>query len=248
MLLEFLFALTLPLEVSATQPAGWHGLVPLHATCQDAKRTLGISNCTTTTFDLKEAKVSIVFSDGTCASGWKASAGTVVSILVHPKSPLMFSALSLNEARYQRNVDPHLPDVVQYENKDDGVAITVFKDGTVVSLFYGPATVDASLSCRTVNLAEIFGRHNSIKFDEYSEVDSTEENERLSRFALELNAWPSVKGYIVSSGQNRPSENAQRSRRAKEYLVKHGISADRIVCVDGGTTNERLIQLFLVIP
>lgn len=246
MLRVLVFALALSTSGAAPQSKGWRGLVPLHSTCDDAKRVVGLVDCRNTTFNLEDVNVSMIFSDGTCGSGWRVAAGTVVSFTIYPKAKLALSSLELDQAVYKRRPDSHLSDVVHYENKNEGIAVTTSKDGIVTSLFYGPSTRDASLSCTSTDLSNLLG-HRSVKFDEYSIVELNEEHERLDRFAIELKAWPTVLGYIISSGQNQPHEGVNRSNRAKEYLVKQGIPAERITCIDGGFRKDPLIELYLVI-
>jgi hypothetical protein len=229
---------------------GWQGIVPLHASCEDVKQTLGIAGCQNTTYDLKEAMVSIAFSDGTCLSGWKVPAGTVLTLDIHPKRAPKFADLKVNETRYQKVADPHTKNVVYYKSKEDGISIAVFADETVAYIFYGPSSKDNYLRCQaeSANLARSGEGHGSIKFDEYGVIDFKDEQERLDAFAIELRSWAGTQGYIIAYGgrHSRAKEAQTRASRAKDYLLKkRRIDKSRIVTVDGGYREESTIELYI---
>src|SRR3989442_384516 len=80
---------------SFSQSKGWRGIVPLHSTCEDTKRLLGITKCETNSYDLKDARVFIWFSKKPCVDGWNVPPGTVTSIEVFPKNKLYLTDLSI---------------------------------------------------------------------------------------------------------------------------------------------------------
>lgn len=232
--------------LAASGTRGWRGLVPLHSNCEDAKRVLGLSDCRSTTVVLEDVTVAIAFSDGTCALGWRVPAGTITSLDVHPKNRGKFADLGIDESRYKKIVDSHVPGVIYYENKDEGTSIAVFEDGSVANFFYGPAAGDEALKCSTANVTTALAERGSIKFDEYGSISQKEEEERLDRFLIQLKEWPQVSGFILTYGQNQPDEGRKWSSRVKQYLVRKGIESGRIFMVDGGFRKEPAIELFLV--
>ena len=56
--------------MSFLQAQGWRGIVPLHSTRADVERLVG-SPMTPNgiTYDLKNERVNVVYSDGGCAKG-----------------------------------------------------------------------------------------------------------------------------------------------------------------------------------
>lgn len=224
----------------------WREITPLRSNCADVKRLVGSSACTNTTYDFADAKVTITFSDGTCATGWNVKKGTVLFIEVHPRTRLKFEDLHLDEALYQKTVDSHLREVTYYRNEDEGVNIAVFSDGTVASLSYGPSTKDKPLACPS-KPESARPPHASIKFDEYQSLSAEEEKLRLNDFATELLASPNYAAYVIAYGRsNKPREARERAARVKNYLVTRGIGSDRVSVVDGGHRDQWTIELFLV--
>lgn len=234
------------LAIGAASAQTWREIVPLRSNCEDLKRIMGISRCLNTTYDFADAKVTIAFSDGTCATGWNVKEGTVLFIEVHPKAPLKLEDLDLDEALYQKTVDSHLPEVTHYRNQDRGANIAVFSDGTVASLSYGPSTKDKALECASKPEAARPPRA-SIKFDEYESLSAKEEEVRLKNFAAELIASPNFTGYVIAYGrQGRPREAQERAARVKAYLVSRGVVSDRVSIAEGGHRDHWTIELFLV--
>ncbi|MCA1683555.1 MAG: hypothetical protein LC708_00245, partial [Actinobacteria bacterium] len=90
---------------------------------------------------------------------------------------------------------------------------------------------------------------NARKIDEYGNVKFNDEKARLDNFAIELQNNPGAQGYIIAYGgrKGRAGEAQARADRAKDYLVNtRGISADRIVTVDGGYRENLTVELWLV--
>ena len=226
---------------------GWRGLVPLHSNCEDAKRVLGINDCRSTVVVLEDVTVAVAFSDGTCELGWRVPAGTITSLDIRPKNRRMFADLGIEESRYKKILDHHLPGVVYYDNKEEGTSIAVMEDGSVANFFYGPAAADEALKCNATNITSALTARGSIKFDEYGPISSQkEEEERLDRFIKQLKEWPQVSGFIITYGQNQPEEGRKWSSRVKQYLARKGIESGRIFMVDGGFRKEPALALFLV--
>src|SRR6266446_2466905 len=184
--LSFCLLLTIP---AITFARGWRGIVPLHSTCADVKRLLGVTTCDSSAFRLNDETVTIIFSEKPCLDGWNVPPGTVMTIDVHPKPGLKLIDLQIDERNYKRVADEHVRGIVYYSNNQEGVSITVFPDGTVGSFLYGPAAEDNYLRYPK-SLAEqptTSGDAHSIrKFDEYGKLGSAEERKRLDNFAIQL--------------------------------------------------------------
>jgi hypothetical protein len=235
-------------EVAHSQ--GWHGIAPLHSSCEDVQRALGIEKCENKTYDLKDATVSIAFSDGTCLSEWKVPAGTVLSLDIHPKPAVRFDDLHLDEHNYRRIVDQQDPNIVYYKNYHEGLSIVVLADGMVAYLSYGPSAQDNYLRCSRESVdQEQAGDIGFWKIDEYGAINPKEERARLDEFARRLRAQPATHAYIIAYGGRRswPGEARDRANCAKDYLVKkQGIDKGRVVTLDGGYQEEAVVELYIL--
>lgn len=229
-----------------TYAQGWRGIVPLRSNCADVKRITGATICHSTTYDLSDVNVTILFSDGTCATGWRVPTGTVLSIQVYPKTRLKISDLRLDEKQYKKEQDSHLREVTYYNNEDEGVTIATFSNGTIANLSYGPAKSDKGLECPQDLTA--MPPLDSQKFDEYESLESKEEESRLDNFVSQLKAeTPEVGGYVIAYGRHgRPQEANERAARVKAYLVSKGVPSNRVQTVEGASRDNWMIQLFIV--
>jgi hypothetical protein len=228
------------------QAQGWRGIVPLHSSCDDVKQKLRIAECRNRTYDTPDSKVSILFSDGTCSSGWNVPTGTVITLDVHPKAAQRFSDLALDSSNYRAIREGHLQGVVRHENNDQSISITVSHDGMVMGYFYGPSSKDESLQCSS----ERAPATGSFKFDEYGNISRQAEQKRLTRFAYQLRTTSkSFLGYIfVYAGRDAsPNEAHKRGKRAKAYLVSRGVEPSRLILVDGGVRETLTVELFVTI-
>ena len=100
-------------------------------------------------------------------------------------------------------------------------------------------------SCTTGITSEVLAR----KIDEYGNIRFNDEKARLDNFAIELQNDPTAQGYLVCYGgrRGRTGEAQRRCDRAKDYLVTtRGITADRIVTVDGGFREDLTVELWIV--
>lgn len=88
------------------------------------------------------------------------------------------------------------------------------------------------------------------KIDEFGDILDTDLKARLDNFAIELQNEPSARGFIVVYRTRRdlPGLSNRLSLRMRDYLVnERGISADRVIAVDGGVSSC-LIQELWVAP
>ncbi len=130
---------------------------------------------------------------------------------------------------------------------------TITVDTTGVS---GPitATVDVGgydRSCTTSDscTTSITVPPTARKIDEYGNIRFNDEKARLDNLAIELQNDPTAQGYLVCYGGRvgRAGEAQARCDRAKNYLVtSRGLSADRIVTVDGGFREDLTVELWVV--
>ena len=92
------------------------------------------------------------------------------------------------------------------------------------------------------------------KFDEFGDINCEEEMARLDNLAVHLQNEPSAKGVIIFYGGQRfrgrlpkRGEAASRAARIKPYLVqRRGISADRVIVIDGGYAEEWHAEVWVV--
>lgn len=236
---------------SFPQTKGWRGIVPLHSTCDDAKRLLGISKCETNSYDFEDERAFIWFSEKACLDGWNVPAGTVTSIEVYPKQKFNLGDLGIDVTKFKKEVSQGEYESDRYVDEDQGLIIAANPDGEVKSIAYIPAARDNYL--RSPNSLPDQptggGDPDSIfKFDEYGDLAIDKEHERLGDFALQLRNEPNTLGYIIAyAGRHaRAGEAEARAVRAKNYLVKtYRIEKVRIVTVNGGYRRDLTVELFV---
>jgi len=86
------------------------------------------------------------------------------------------------------------------------------------------------------------------KIDEYGNIARNDVKARLDNFAIELQNDPNAQGYIIAYGGRRgvAGEAQTRADFAKNYLVNtRGITADRLITVDGGFKEEATTELWI---
>jgi len=87
-------------------------------------------------------------------------------------------------------------------------------------------------------------------FDQYGTIPWEDEKARLDNFAIQLQHWENLIGYIlvVEAVGGCPGEAQARAFRAKRYLVEHrGIPNNRLIWkVD--VYREQLITTLLLVP
>src|ERR1700749_638080 len=71
---------------------------------------------------------------------------------------------------------------------------------------------------------------------------------RVDRLAIELRNDPTAQGYLICYGGRLgvKGEAERLCARAKGYLSTRGISADRIVTMDGGDKEQAAVELWVV--
>jgi hypothetical protein len=170
---------------------------------------------------------------------------------VNPKIKPRLADIIGNLERFTQTRDQHLPDVVYYTDKKEGLTLQVFPNGEVGSFFYGPAAKDNNLRCadsksHKESLEELLAR--AMKFDEYGKLSLNKERIRLRYFAAALRQQPSVKGFIVvHNSRARGVAGRSRAERARKYLVNgQGVPVERIAVIEAGYTQSPIVELYLV--
>jgi hypothetical protein len=88
----------------------------------------------------------------------------------------------------------------------------------------------------------------AVKFDEYGDIPFSDEKARLDNLAIQLQNQPTFIAWYVVYGGRRSCIDEARSRavRAKAYLIKkHGISADRVMWIDGGYREDFEVEIWV---
>jgi len=245
-----LILLIVSLMISAGSVAAkpWRGIVPLHSNCEDVKRLLGYSSCKADSYDLDAESVFILFSEKQCDGypiKWNVPIGTVLSIDISPKVKPRLSDIIGDRNCFNQTRDQHLPNIVYYTNKEEGLTLLALPNGDVGGFFYGPTAKDLSLRCSDGPTDEF--SEGAAKFDEYGKLPFTKERIRLAHFARQLREQPSTTGYIiVHSLGTQPNEGRARASRAKKYLVKNqGIPDERIIVVERVDAKTSIIELYI---
>lgn len=242
---------------SASFSKEWRGIVPLHSTCEDVKRLLGVTTCESSTYYLKDEIVSVGFSEKPCHEKWpyerwNVPPNTVTSIGIRPKKHIQITDLAVDTGKFEKAVDEYSTGGHVYYSEEEGMTITADAEGKVLEISYLPAAKDSHFRCRgsSVDWSGVGKRVDVLpKFDEYGDIAFNEEKVRLDKVALQFQRFrPDPQGYIIAySGRlARVGEAQARAERAKNYLVNtHDIEAARIVTVDGGYREKLTVELFV---
>ena len=238
--------------MSFSHAEGWGGIVPLHSTRVDVERLIGSPMMPNgITYDLKNERVNVVYSDGGCAKGqpseWNVPLDTVIGITVYPQTKLMLSDLRIDLNRFEKFINPHNPDSVSYNNEEAGISIGTRSNGEVIVVQYLPAAKDNYLRCPNSSAQQSGG--DARKFDEYSTIPFSDEKARLDNLAIYLKREPKLIGYIITyAGQQARADEAEaRADRAKSYLVnERGIKSEHVVTIDGGYREKPMVELYLL--
>src|SRR5258705_9611540 len=102
------------------------------------------------TYDLKNERVNIVYSNGNCAKGWpygwNVRPGTVIGITIHQQPMPKLAALPIDIGKSKKYVDRS--GVIHYNNDDEGLSVAVDPNEYEVRVIeYYPAASEAHLRC-----------------------------------------------------------------------------------------------------
>jgi hypothetical protein len=141
------------LSVASDQAQGWRGIVPLHSTRADVEHILSLpsdSNKVMAYYYLEDETVTIQYTTGGCEEGneWNVSPGTVLTIAIQPKVKPKLSELQIDLTKFNKEINPHIDDIVYYVNKEDGIGIeSRSSEELVYSISYTATAKDDYLRC-----------------------------------------------------------------------------------------------------
>lgn len=125
---------------------GWKGITPVHSTRQDIERLWGLPNNGPSSYSFADTTVTIVYSDGDCAGGWKIPKDRVRWMFIQLKYDVKFKDLNLDLDKFEKLRDPELLDWNHYRNKQAGISYIVQVDN-VRSITLTPSSTDSHLKC-----------------------------------------------------------------------------------------------------
>lgn len=148
--------------VALAQTKGWRGIVPLRSTRADVERLLGppssespVDRCQCL-YQLEDVNLSILYANGfPCGEpeqrdgrvgGWKVPRDTVIGLTIYFKTERKLSDLNIDESKYEKEIDKHLPGWVFYTNREEGIRIEG-SERTATSISYFPSAKDNHLRC-----------------------------------------------------------------------------------------------------
>ena len=143
-----LAAVVLVFLASPTMGGEWHSIVPLHSTRSDVLRLLGPPNSKYGRYLIGGEEATIIYTDGTCLSGWNVPRDTVRLISVTFKQRLRLSDLKVNLDNYERVGDPLVTTHVYYTNREEGIRYEVFEglnEKRVLQVYFEPTSKDEIL-------------------------------------------------------------------------------------------------------
>ena len=236
---------------------GWRGIRPLHSTREEVERLIGPSREPKgITYDLKNERVTVVYSEGNCTNGWpygwNVKPGTVIGITVYPQPRPKLAELQIDISKSKTYVDPS--GVIHYNNDDEGLSVAVDpKQYEVRVIEYYPAASDAHLRCpeaaareRDKATGESAERTPDVN---YPNSSSEKKHVYLDYFADQLQKTPSDSMvYIISYAgrQAKVGEAQAHANLAKDYLTqKRGIDPKRIIIIDGGYRDPAGVDLYI---
>ena len=88
------------------------------------------------------------------------------------------------------------------------------------------------------------------KYDEWGDIPFADEKVHLDKIARQAKEWPlSIVYLVIHAGQTAcVGEARARGARAKEYLMKNGISTEHIVPVDAGWRKDLTVEVWILPP
>ena len=243
--------------LQAVEGKGWKGLVPLRSTRRDVEALLGPpATVGGSSYQTNEATIFVSYSDGPCEErwpyGWNVDKDTVVSIVVSPREPGMFTGLKIDKNEYVQSRDSHINTRMRYTNNREGITLVVDEiTGRIGSFTYHPTDSQQKLQCPdAANRLPVGGAQADpfFKFDAYGDLSPKLERERLDAVAAELLRRRDTKAYLIGYAGKiaHKGEAGARAACARDYLLKkHHIQADRIQAIDGGYRETSEMEVYV---
>jgi hypothetical protein len=236
----------------------WHRIRPLHSTRGEVERVIGPPmEARGITYDLKNERVTIVYSDSSCAKGWpdgwNVPKGTVIAINIFPQITLTLADLNLEISKFKKFIDQH--GFIHFNNDEEGVSVTTEpNEKEVRSIEYFPAKSDSYLRCPEAAARDLKIQRGESAYRSpdvfYFDSSLEEEHIRLDYLAEQLLKQPTdSKVYIIAYAGRRAriGEAEARAERAKDYLTQRwGIEAGRIITIDGGYRDPVWVEFHIV--
>lgn len=239
----------------------WRGLQPLHSTCDDVKRALGVDHCEypRSTYRLEDEIIEVSFATCPCASvcygenrGWNLPPDTVTAIHRELRKGLPVADFQVDSDKWTKTTTDFIGQVI-YSNEELGLRLSAV-EGSVLSItHYASFDKNKQLLCPECSVPQARNAEKDVSrsswFRAYGDITHDNEKIRLDKFASELKKRaPNSRGYIVvyAGCRAQKGEAKTRAEQAKEYIVKaHGIGSHRITTIDGGQRREMLIELHI---
>ena len=239
----------------------WRGIKPLHSTCEDVKRSLGVDHCEypRSTYPLEDEIVEVSFVTCPCASicygenpGWKLPPDTVTGIRRELRKGLPVAEFEVDHDKWTKTYTDFIGQVT-YSNEELGLRLSAV-DGSVLSItYYAPFDKNNQFLCPKCSVPQARNADKALSrsswFRAYGDVTHDNEKTRLDKFASELKERAAnSQGYIVvyAGCRAQKGEAKAHAEQAKEYVVKaHGIDSQRIKTIDGGQRAGMLIELHI---
>jgi hypothetical protein len=242
------------------QDKGWHGITPLHSRRHDVEKLIGPPlEPNGITYDLAQERVNIVYSESSCVKGWpygwNVEPGTVLSIVIYPKTSKSITELKIDLSKYQKQLRPERQ-LVLYHSDEEGITVEVDSTNQLIkSIQYLPKSSDNNLRCpesatressrasgESALIEPILSYHDLSKHHQRLKLDQFENTlrERSKEFLV----------YIIGYGDERlcAGEAKRQMDWVKNYLVKKNVASSRIKTIDGGYSDQKNIELFIVPP
>lgn len=155
--------LSVAAQTQTRRAAGWRRIVPAQSRRADVLRRLGkpaSGNASYSSYEFEDDEYARIFyADGKrCAAGggWNVPAGTVLSIVVTPRTELRVADLGLDLGKLEKEAAGDTPSHANYKDAAAGVTYEVFDKpgadyGRVLSITHTPAARYKRLRCPGAN-------------------------------------------------------------------------------------------------
>ena len=102
-------------------------------------------------YSIDNATIDVFYSYGKCTDefngGWNVTEDIVVELNFTPLTDIKFSSINLNLKKFQKvQESPHVPEIITYINRDEGVGYEV-QDGFVSTIRFFPSSKYDKLRC-----------------------------------------------------------------------------------------------------
>ncbi len=242
----------------SSKAQSWRGIKPLHSTREEVERLIGPSmEPKGSTYNLRNERVNIAYSDGNCVKGWpygwNIKPGIVIGITIYPQPRPKLAELPIDLSKSTKYVDPS--GVIHYNNDREGMSVAVDPNEYDVRVIeYYPAASEAHLRCPEAAERErqITSGESEVRQPDVYFWDSSPQQRHvyLDSFADQLQKSPvdSMVYIIAYAGQvARVGEAQARASEAKDYLTqKRQINPRRTVILDGGYRDQAGVELFII--